>query len=83
MKLLAIAIASGALFGLSSAQAVPLSSAPALQDQIVTVAMHCTPSSGYCTRGLGARGLGRTRRPRPWAWRSQQPVRAYTWRRGR
>jgi hypothetical protein len=78
MKLLAIAIASGALFGLSSAQAVPLSSAPALQNQIVTVAMHCTPSSGYCTRGVGKR-----RYPHPWAWRSQRPVRPYTWRRGR
>jgi hypothetical protein len=53
MKLLAIAIASGALLGLPSAQAVPLSSAPVIQNQIATVAMHCTPSSGNCTRGAG------------------------------
>ena len=64
MKLLAIAIASGALFGLSSAQAVPLSSAPALQYQIVTgdavqkVRYHCRSYSAWCN-GPGP-GYGRT-----------------------
>ena len=57
MKLLAIAIASGALFGLSSAQAVPLSSAPALQNQIVTG--DAVQKVDHCRYWSGGWGCGR------------------------
>jgi hypothetical protein len=81
MKLRAIAIASGVLFGLSSAQAVPLSSALVLQNQIVTgnavqkVNYHCRPSSIWCP---GLPRYGRTH------YRFGSGIRHFrSWRRGR